>query len=136
MTSFLDIDTSNAKEPEVLDGGQEVKLRIVGFRTNDEDSSIMTNKNGDDYFSPIYEILDHPYAKTISDYMEIPTESMDEKKRNRNALKIQRWKKCFDLPEGGFNLEEQVGKEGWVILGKRTNDFSGEEENTIRKFNI
>ena len=134
MTSFLDINTNNLPTLEAVPGNQEYKIQIIGFRTNDDDEKIMTNKNGGRYFSPIYEIVDHPDSKIFNDYMALPEDSQDKRTQVNNATRIAKWKQCFDLPEEGFDLEEAVGKQGWVILAKKYSEYSQEDENSIKKF--
>ncbi len=140
MTNFLDIDTSDAVEPQILEDRTEAKIRIIGFRTgdgeNEDDNIVMLNKNGERYMAPIYNLTEHPFANNVSDYLGFPEESMDAGKQNKAKLKIEKWRKCFDLPEGKLDLNfvAENGAEGWAILGKKENDFTGEHENTIRKY--
>lgn len=134
MTSFLDINTNDVPTLECVPGNQEYKIQIIGFRTDDQDEKILTNKNGERYFAPIYELVDYPDSKIFNDYMGLPESSQDKRTQVNNASKIAKWKQCFDLPESGFDLSEAVGKQGWVILGKRFSEYSGEDENFIKKF--
>ena len=131
--SFLDIDTSDAKDPGVVEGGKEYKLRITSFLTNAEDEVIRTNKNGDDYFMPLYEIETDEYVSPVSQYMPVPDKNkQDAKKYAENLSSLNKWKLCFDAPEGGFELEDMVGHEGFCILGVKDDAEYG-EQNVVKK---
>ena len=129
--SFLDTDTSNVPDLEPVAGDQEVQVRIVGFRTDDDDNTIRTDKNGDAFIMPIYEIQDEPNAPEFSDYIGL--DDSDEKKRNNKLRKLKNWKACFGIPDGGADLDEAVGNQGWIIVGLK-NDAEYGPQNFVKRY--
>jgi len=129
---FLDINTQAAVEPSIADAG-EAKLRIIGYVTDENDNAIRKDKNGNNYFMPLFEIVDNPTAKELNDFMGLPSDSMTDKERNKSLWKVASFEKCFSIEECKDH-NESIGHEGYVMLGQRTNKMSGEEENFIKRY--
>ena len=125
--SFLDIDVSNAEEPKAVPGGEEYKIRISGAITN-------INKNGNPYFMPRFDIVDHPKAKDLTDYIALPYEGMSEKDRVKIEWKIKMFKSAFEIPlDGSIELDDLIGKEAWAILSLKEDEAYG-EQNGVSKY--
>jgi hypothetical protein len=125
--SLLDIDVSGAQEPKTMEAGSEVKIRIIDVRQD-------TDKNGNPYIMPRFDIVDEPLAKDFTDFMGLPHEGMDAKQKARNEYKIKSFLESFNLPTSGqLDPDEWKGLTGWAILGTSTDNTFG-EQNTVRKY--
>lgn len=128
LTGLID-EIDNAPEPTVAKAGTEQKLRIVSVRTG-------TDKNGCDYFMPVYEIPDMPMAKEFSHFMYVPDKkNLSEKQYMRALYAVKVFTKCFDVDiSRPIDYEDDLpGHTGWAIVGVRDSDEYG-EQNTIRKY--
>jgi hypothetical protein len=125
--SLLDIDVSGAQEPKVVEAGSEVQIRIIDVRVD-------TNKHGQRYFQPRYDIVNEPLAKDFTDYLEPTNDSMDEKTKRRAEWKIRTFLESFNLPlKGRMDPTQWQGLVGWAILGIKVDDTYG-EQNKIMKY--
>lgn len=128
LTGLVD-EIENAEEPTIAEGGSEQKLRIISVRTGED-------KNGDDYFMPVFEIVDMPMGKEFSHFFYVPNkEKLSEKQFARSLYAIKVFAKCFDIDiSRPVDYEDDLpGHQGWAILGTRKSDDYG-EQNTIRKY--
>ncbi|GAF87906.1 unnamed protein product [marine sediment metagenome] len=123
--SFLDVDTTDAVEPTVVDAG-ECEIRIIG-------GDINTDKNSHPYFLPRFEAVGEPHAKDFTDFIGLPYEGMDEKELARAKWKIECFKRCFGIAGSRVEPDEIVGLTGWVIL-KVKEDVDYGEQNKISKY--
>ena len=129
---FLDIDFSDVQEPSAVPGDQEYKLRIVGVKT-DENGNLPTNKNGQEYLLPRFEIVGEPTAKEFTRYIGMPDSSMDAKQLNNAKWALKSFFEAFDLDPNNVTIDGMVGAEGWAILGlEETNEWG--EQNFVKKF--
>lgn len=128
--SILDLSDMNIKEtpdPIVVEADSEVELRIL-------DVQLKTNKNGNPYILPRFEIINEPLAKDFTKYMEIPTRSLDAKKFERAKQTLKYFGEAFDIDfDSQLDINDLIGKTGWAILGVETSDEYG-EQNYIKKF--
>jgi len=130
-TEFLDlssVDLDDTFEPEVLEAGSEVELVITSML-------IDTNKNGDRYMMPFFDVVGQPTVKDITDYMELPHEGMAPKDKNNAKLKIRDFGVAFgiDFASSLDIKNDVVGKTGYAILGVGK-DRDKNEANSIRKY--
>lgn len=131
MSEFIDlssVDLNDTFEPEVLPAGEEVQLVITSMLVD-------TNKNGDRYMMPFFDVVDQPTVKDINDYMELPHDGMAPKDLNEAKLKITNFGVSFEIDfSGQLDIKNDVvGQRGWVILGT-TKDRDGNPANGIRKY--
>jgi len=128
LTGLID-EINDAPEPTVAKAGTEQKLRIVSVRTG-------TDKNGCDYFMPVYEIPDMPMVKEFSHFMYVPDKkNLSEKQYMRALYAVKVFTKCFDIDiSRPIDYEDDLPSHtGWAIVGVRDSDEYG-EQNTIRKY--
>lgn len=128
LTDQMD-EIESAEEPTIAEVGEEYKLRIIGCREG-------TDKNGLDYFAPMFEVDGAPMVKEFSGFFHVPDKGgMDEKKYKRSLYAIKVFASCFglDLSRPVDYEDDLPGLEGWAILGSKTDDTYG-EQNTIRKY--
>jgi len=125
--SLLDIDTTGVQEPKVMPAGSECKLRIIDVRHD-------TDKNGNPYLMPRFDIVNEPLAKDFTDFMGLSYDGQGEKEKERADWKVHTFLASFGLsdPYKG-SPEEMSGHTGWAILGTKTDDTYG-EQNTVRKY--
>lgn len=129
--SFLDIDTSDAIEPTLVDDGTENLIRIIGYNKQDE-NIIRESNSGYKYFIVLFDFPNELAAKSFSQIYSVPNpELMDEKQLNRAKWELEIFKRAFGV-EGGINFEEIIGNEGWTIIGKKDDKQYG-EHNYIKK---
>ena len=125
--SLLDIDTTGAQEPKVIPAGSECKVRIIDVRHD-------TDKNGNPYLMPRFDIVDEPLAKDFTDFMGLSYDGQSEKEKERADWKVKTFLASFDLPDPYKGAPEDMqGHTGWAILGVKTDDTYG-EQNTVRKY--
>ena len=112
--SFIDIasQTEGMQEEHAVPG-REYKLRIVSANTWPAGSDPQA-------FMVRFEIVDDPYAKSPSDFINIPSTGRDAKEQNRYKLRLDAFAKAFGITgaetdENGM-IEEWKGLEGWAIL--------------------
>lgn len=123
--AFLDMNFDDVVEPTVAPADAEYKLRIVDVKEG-------TNKNGDAYLMPRFEILEVVGAKDFTKYLGLPTASMDAKKMNNAKYALKVFLDAFKL-EYASDPADWVGAEGWAILGVENNEQYG-DQNFIKRF--
>lgn len=131
MTEFIDLSGVNLDDtfdPEVLPAGEEVELVITSMLFD-------TNKNGDRYMMPFFDVVDQPTVKDITDYIELPHERMAPKDLNNAKLKIVSLGQAFSIDfSGQLDIKNDVvSQKGFAILGVGK-DRDGNPCNTIRKY--
>jgi hypothetical protein len=128
--TILDIDTSDAIEPQAVEAG-EYKVRITGFRKDNEGNIVRTSQNGNKYFITVFDIPDEPASKGLSHILSVPTEDMDPKRLNGVKWQLELLKRAFGLTE--INFDSMIGREGYAML-TLDNDPEYGEQNRIQKF--
>ena len=123
--AILDLDFSDVVEPRTVEADKEYKLRITDVKEG-------TNKNGEPYLMPRFEILDEVGAKDFTKYLGLPSASMDAKKMNNTKYGLKLFLEAFGLPAAS-EPSDWVGAEGWAILGVEENDQYG-AQNFVKKF--
>ena len=107
--------------------GEETEVRITSIL-------ISTDKNGDAFFMPFFDLPEHPNAPEFGEYYKLPNVDMDEKERNTSIRKLVRFGEAFevDMFGGEITKEELSGQVATAILGVGTNK-NGEPCNTIKQ---
>ncbi len=129
---FTNIDTSAAQEPTLASAGEH-KLRITGYFTDQDGNVIKTDKNGNNYFSPVFELVDDPMAKELNDFIPLPHDNMSAKQKNDAAWKIACFEKCFGIEEID-DPDATIGEEGFAMLMIKMDTYAGEEVNKIKTY--
>lgn len=130
--SILDLTGMGMDEvlPEViLPKGTEVEVRITNVNKD-------TDKNGNDYIMPYFEVINHEDADSIpefSDYIPLPDSEATVKENNKRKNKINGFLQAFGVDSLRLNLQELKGLTGFVIVGYRESDDYG-AQNTVRKY--
>ena len=129
--SILDFESAGLDDIQaetVVEAGEEYKLRIVSFNTG-------VDKNGFDYLMPFFEVTGEPYCKEFGDYIRLPAKDrMSEKELNRSRARLSSFLNAFKIPPK-FDPTEEVGNEGWAILGIGK-DRDDEDVNKINRYVI
>jgi len=127
--TILEYDLNDTVEPTVLPADTEAELRIVNVRIDND-------KNGYPYMMPFFEVANDPYAKEFSHFLRLPHDEQDAKQLNNTKRRLKIFYDAFgiDYSRGVNPSEDLPGKTGWAILGMRESDFSGEEENYVKRF--
>ena len=128
---FVDLSGINLDdrfEPTVRPQGEEAQLRIVSFMKD-------TDKNGDVFIMPFFEVIEDPYCKEFGDYIPLPSDTLSPKKNNESKNKLVALSTAFDI---NFSTtldikNDVVGKTGWAILGVGK-DQDGNPVNKIKKY--
>ena len=127
-----DMGLDEGQEPQAVDGDKEYKLRILEV-TEGED------KREWDYIMPRFEIIDDPFSKDFTQFINVPDKKkMDVKTLNRvkhGPTGFVSFLKAFGFDTSAkINFPDQSpGKEGWAILGKKKTEEYG-EQNYIKRF--
>ncbi|KKL51831.1 hypothetical protein LCGC14_2291580 [marine sediment metagenome] len=125
--SILDLDLSDAQEPQVAPANEEYKLRIVGVKVG-------VDKNSHDYFIPAFEIPDEPNYKEFSRFYGLPHKDMNPKQLNSCKWQLKSFFEAFKVDHSKkLNVENDLpGKTGWAILGVESVEEYG-DKNYIKK---
>ena len=124
--TFLDVDTSGAKEPAAVSAG-EYQVQIV-------EGIMGVDKNDHNYFLPRFEILNEPYSKEFTKFFGLPHEEKSEKQKNSDKFALDSFKTCFGIKKQKFSMDDIAGLTGWVILGLGKEDPEYGVQNYIKKF--
>ena len=130
QSTFIDIDTSDAREPMAVDDG-EYKIRITGYNKDKEGNIIRTSDTGNRYFIVNFDIPDEEFSKGLSQIFSLPGPDTDAKRLNSIKWSLELFKKCFGVVD--LDLNGLIGKEGWALLVKTSDPVYG-EQNKIKKF--
>ena len=128
LTQIQD-EIEDSQEPTVLKAGTEAHLQVVSVRSD-------VDKNDNEYFMPVFEVIGEPMAKEFSDFFHVPDrEGLTEKQYGRALNKIKNFTKAFGIDiSRPIDYEDDLpGHKGWAILGVRQDDEYG-EQNTIRRY--
>ena len=125
-SDFIDIDTSDAKEPAAVEPG-EYKIRITGFRKDAEKKIVRTSDKGNRYFIVTFDIPSEEFSKGLSNIFTLPTDEMDAKQKNAVKWRLEVFKRAFNLTE--LKFDSMIGREGYAILNKTFDDQYGEQNN-------
>ena len=128
--TLLDIDTSDSQEPTTVEPG-EYKVRITGFRKDNDGKIIRTSEAGNKYFIVTFDIPDEEFSKGLSKVFSVPTLEMEAKRQNAVKWELECFKRAFGLAE--INFSNMVGKEGYAILGVSHSEQYG-DQNEVKKF--
>lgn len=137
--SFINLaaEMSNVAELKILPAGTSTELIIT-------DVYCGNNKADQFFIMPKFEILGNgDDVKEFSIYLLLPQEGLSPKDKIEAIRKLSNFGKAFDIDftsdvfaeaDGSTFKEELIMKRGWAILGAQVNKKSGEEENTVKKF--
>jgi len=126
--SILDLDLNDAKEPAVVPANEEYKLKIVGCKSN-------TDKNGNPYILPTFEIPDVPNAKEFTKFLRLPHKGLNAKQLNNCKWQLKCFFSAFKVDYSKkINVENDLnGRTGWAILGIENDEEYG-DKNYVKKF--
>lgn len=129
--SFLNIaQAANNAKPEHCVPEGEYKLRIVGATVNEEKGFLIVR----------FEISDDPYAKEVTQILNLPGSGRNEKEENRNILRLVEFFDCFGMQiEGNYTPDQPepegfINREGWAMLTAPVDDGKGWGEQNRIKF--
>ena len=124
--SFLDVDTSSAVEPKVVEADEEYEIRIVGATVNND-------KNGKPYFLPRFEIVGEPSAKEFTKFMRLPHDEMNDKQRNNCLWQLKCFYEAFGITSPIGDENDIIGETAYAILGVNSDEEYG-DQNYVKKF--
>jgi hypothetical protein len=123
---FLDIDLSDVKEPNAVEGG-EYLVRIVDITEG-------IDKNGHPYFQALLDIPQEPYSKLFTHFVALPYEGVEEKRLNEIKWRIKIFFEAFDIDYSQpVNYEEIKGLQAWAILSTSDDPTYG-TQNSVKRF--
>lgn len=127
--TILDHSFDDVVEPTTLPADTEAELRIVSVRVD-------SDKNGYPYMMPFFEVASDDYAKEFSHFIRLPHDELSAKELNKVKYRLKMFYDAFgvDYSRGVNPTEDLPGKTGWAIVGMRVSDFTGEEENYVKRF--
>lgn len=127
--TILDVDTSDAIEPQAVEDG-EYKIRITGFRKDNDGNIVRTSDSGNVYFIVVYDLPDIPASKGFTQIFSVPNADMEPKQLNASKWALETFKRCFGVSE--INFDNLIGREGYAVLGLKQDDEYG-EQNIVKK---
>lgn len=128
--SFIDIASQleGMQEEHAVEAG-EYKLRIIS-------ADVWSGAA----FRVRFEIVDDPFAKTLSGFINLPSSGRDDKESNRYKIRLDAFRSAFGIGTGvevsdDNTIPDWLGLEGWAILSdpKDKNDGYG-PQNSIKQF--
>lgn len=124
---FIDgMNFDDVVEPTARPEG-EYELRIVEIKQD-------TNKNGEPYILPRFEMVGEVGAKSVGRYMALPIATMDAEKLNKTKLALKRFFDALGVDASqGIDLDSLVGETVWAMLGLEEDEEYG-EQNFIKRF--
>jgi hypothetical protein len=127
MASFLNLDVNDAQEYKAVAEG-EYQLRVMAAELK------TSTKTGGEYIGLKLQIIgDDPFTKDVQHTLMIPTAKDDVKQANNRKLAIRNFMQAFDIevtPQ--INVEDWVGKSGWVVLVEEHTEQYG-DQNKLRR---
>jgi hypothetical protein len=124
---FLDINLSDAVEPNVVPGEEEYQIRLLSITEG-------TDKNGYPYILPRFDIPDHPTSKDFTKFLYLPRDGMDSKELNKIKWNLLNFLNAFNIDHSQqIDLNMVGGSTAWAILGVSENEQYG-EQNYVKKF--
>lgn len=130
QSTLIDIDTSDAREPQAVEDG-EYKVRITGYNKDKDGNIIRTGDSGNRYFIVNFDIPDEEFSKGLSQIFSLPSPDTDAKRLNSIKWNLELFKRCFGVID--LDLNALIGKEGWALIVKTVDPVYG-EQNKIKKF--
>lgn len=130
QSTLIDIDTSDAREPQAVDDG-EYKVRITGYNKDKDGNIIRSGDSGNRYFIVNFDIPDEEFSKGLSQIFSLPSPDTDAKRLNSIKWNLELFKRCFGVID--LDLNALIGKEGWALIVKTSDPVYG-EQNKIKKF--
>ena len=131
-SSFVDLSSMGIDDvPEVyiMPSGSEVEARVVSAMKK-------RDKNGTLFIMPFFDVPAEPDVAEFFKYIPLPTEGESEKENNNRKRTLKLFGECFSIDwSQGFEIEEIIGRTGWVLLGVSSSEEYG-EQNTVKKFII
>jgi hypothetical protein len=116
-------------EPEVLDDGTEVKVRITSVRD-------ARTKDGDvPYYRVTLEVPDNPLVKDFSYNVYRPYEGQSENQAHDTKYKFQQFMRAFRMDMSRpFDPEtDWISEEAWCIVSMKEDKEYG-KQNQVRKW--
>ena len=129
-TSMIDPtewELEDSQEPYALKDGSEVMVRILEVRKARRD-------NDAEYYIVRYEIPSEPYSKEVTDFLDIPSRSLDAKRLNAARQRMLHFTQCFniDVSRPFEPMEDWPGQEGWCLLSMSKSEQYGEQNRVAR----
>ena len=128
--SILDIDTSDAIEPQAVEAG-EYRVRCTGFRKDNDGNIVREGQSGNKYFIMTLDIPDEPASKGLSAIYSVPGPNDDPKQVNNKKWRLETLKRAFGVSE--INFDALIGMEAFAMLSVKSDPEYG-EQNEVQKF--
>jgi hypothetical protein len=127
IIDFSEFDLDNIPELKILPAGTEAKLRILDVATKPD-------KNGDLMLNVRMDVADEPAVKEVYWQCHFPKGSMPEKRVAMLKQFLLNFCEAFEIDRTAANdTSEWLGKEGWAILGVRSDTKYG-DSNEVNRF--
>ena len=128
--SDLERDIDDAPEPKILNRGAKVNARIIFVNEG------ISDKNGAQWYMPTFDVPDDAMVVEFNDFFWDLSEQnkVDPKQFQRNLYRFKNFAEAFDIDYSRpFSwTDDLLGKEGWVILGTKKDDYG--EKNSVSKY--
>lgn len=113
-------------EPYALPDGTEAQLRIMNIHSKKRD-------DGTQYWLVTLETVEHPFAKLITHFVELPQYVGNPRQKNNARFRLKSFCEAFDIDtRGSLKLDDLVGREGWAILSLQRSEQYGEQNRVAR----
>lgn len=115
-------------ETTVIPDGTEIEARIISVKVG-------VRKNGVEYYNIRFDFPSEPYARDMTDFLDLPTSSLSPKVLNAVRNKMSTFFDAFGIDRTTpFDpAEDFPGLTGFVIVGVKTSEEYG-DQNTVRKY--
>lgn len=129
--SILDIDTSDAIEPSVVEPG-EYGIRITGYKSKEVDgvkTNIYVSESGNKGFIVNFDIPNEPTSKGFSKYFSLPSEDFEPKRNNAIKWELDCFKRAFNMTDINFG---RSGQEGYALLKVTESEQYGKQNEVVK----
>jgi hypothetical protein len=127
IIDFTEYDLDNLPELKILPAGTEAKLRIL-------EVSVKPDRNSDNMLQVRLDVADEPLVKEVYWQCHFPSGSMTEKRGIMLKRFLAEFCEAFDIDKTASNdTSEWLGREGWAILGVRSDAKYG-DSNEVNRF--
>lgn len=117
----------DAVEPYALPDGTEAQVRILQVHGK-------KREDGSQYWLVTLETPEHPFAKLITHFVELPQYEANARRKNTARFRLKAFCEAFGVDtQGSLRLDELVGREGWAILSLQRSETYG-DQNRIGRF--
>lgn len=126
MSTLLSIDFDNVPDLTLLEPGD--------YQFSVDSAQLKQSSTGKDMIELILVPVSEPTAQAVYEYLILPAEDDDERKKNGKLRRIKDFTRAFSVPNPN-DVATWTGATGWAIVGVQSDPQYG-DKNRIQKYVI